>query len=99
MSTVVYEGPEEIYDVLIDFPRYAKYSEYLTSVDRLRGDGGTSTQYALNFAWWKLTYTAHSEVVDIDPPNQIDWRGIKDIGRVAKRSRLCRWYSQLRGHS
>jgi|AntDeeMinimDraft_4_1070355.scaffolds.fasta_scaffold37736_1 PAS domain S-box-containing protein len=21
------------------------------------------------------------------------------IGRVAKRSRLCRWYSQLRGHS
>jgi len=23
----------------------------------------------------------------------------KDIGRVAKRSRLCRWYSQLRGHS
>jgi len=22
-----------------------------------------------------------------------------DIGRVAKRSRLCRWYSQLRGHS
>jgi PAS domain S-box-containing protein len=23
----------------------------------------------------------------------------KNIGRVAKRSRLCRWYSQLRGHS
>ena len=23
----------------------------------------------------------------------------KEIGRVAKRSRLCRWYSQLRGHS
>jgi len=23
----------------------------------------------------------------------------KDSGRVAKRSRLCRWYSQLRGHS
>jgi len=21
------------------------------------------------------------------------------VGRVAKRSRLCRWYSQLRGHS
>jgi len=25
--------------------------------------------------------------------------GAKIIGRVAKRSRLCRWYSQLRGHS
>jgi len=24
---------------------------------------------------------------------------LKEIGRVAKRSRLCRWYSQLRGHS
>jgi len=24
---------------------------------------------------------------------------VKEIGRVAKRSRLCRWYSQLRGHS
>ena len=23
----------------------------------------------------------------------------EEIGRVAKRSRLCRWYSQLRGHS
>jgi len=23
----------------------------------------------------------------------------QSIGRVAKRSRLCRWYSQLRGHS
>jgi len=24
---------------------------------------------------------------------------IEILGRVAKRSRLCRWYSQLRGHS
>jgi len=24
---------------------------------------------------------------------------VREIGRVAKRSRLCRWYSQLRGHS
>lgn len=79
VSTVVYEEPSTIYDVLIDFPRYAKYSEYLTSVDRLRGDGGASTQYALNFAWWKLTYTAHSEVVDVDPPHGIDWRVTKDI--------------------
>jgi len=79
VSTVVYEDPDEIYDVLIDFPRYAKYSEYLTAVRRLQGDGGVGTRYALDFAWWKLTYTAHSEVVDVDPPEQIDWRVIKDI--------------------
>jgi len=79
VSTVVYEEPAEIYDVLIDFPRYAKYSEYLTAVRRLRGDGGVGTRYALDFAWWKLTYTAHSEVVDVDPPDKVDWRVIKDI--------------------
>jgi hypothetical protein len=79
VSTVVYEEPEAIYEVLIDFPRYATYSEYLTGVDTLRGDGSVGTQYALNFAWWKLNYTAHSEVVDVEPPTRIDWRVIKDI--------------------
>ena len=79
VSTVVYEDPETIYEVLLDFPRYARYSEYLTAVRRLSGDGGVGTRYALDFAWWKLTYTAHSEVVDVDPPDQIDWRVIKDI--------------------
>jgi len=29
----------------------------------------------------------------VDPAN------LQEFGRVAKRSRLCRWYSQLRGHS
>ncbi|MFO7834182.1 MAG: SRPBCC family protein, partial [Halohasta sp.] len=40
VSTVIYEDAETVYDVLLDFPRYAKYSEYLTGVDTLRGDGG-----------------------------------------------------------
>lgn len=79
VSTVVYEEPETIYEVLLDFPRYAKYSKYLISVDTLRGAGGVGTQYALNFAWWKLKYTAHSEVVDVEAPGKIDWRVIKDI--------------------
>jgi len=93
VSTVVYEEPEAIYEVLIDFPRYANYSDYLTGVDILRGDGSVGTQYALNFAWWKLNYTAHSEVVDVEPPTQIDWRVIKDINangqwRVDRRESL-----------
>ena len=79
VRTVVYEEPEAVYAFLIDFPRYANYSKYLTDVRRLQGDGGIGTQYGLRFAWWKLTYTAHSEVVDVDPPEQIDWRVIKDI--------------------
>lgn len=78
VSTVVYLPPAEVYEFLLDFPRYANYSEYLTDV-RSDGDGSPGTRYALRFAWWKLSYTAHSEVVEVDPPNRIDWRLVKDI--------------------
>ncbi|RJT06533.1 SRPBCC family protein [Halococcus sp. IIIV-5B] len=78
ISTVVYLPPEEVYDVLIDFPRYPRYSEHLRGVDR-HGDGSAGTTYDLHFAWWKLTYTARSRVTDTDPPNRIDWRVVKDI--------------------
>jgi len=78
VSTVVHLPPAEVYEFLLDFPRYANYSEYLTDV-RSDGDGSPGTRYALRFAWWKLSYTARSKVVDVDPPNQIDWRLVKDI--------------------
>jgi ribosome-associated toxin RatA of RatAB toxin-antitoxin module len=78
VSTVVYLPPEEVYDFLADFPRYPKYSEYLKDVHQ-RGDGGAGTRYDMRFAWWKLTYTLRSEVVDTDPPWRIDWRIVKDL--------------------
>ncbi len=78
VSTVVYLSPEEIYDFLIDFPRYTNYSEYLTGVDR-HGDGSPSTVYDLHFTWWKLTYTARSRVTNTDSPERIDWEITKDI--------------------
>ena len=78
ISTVVYLPPEEVYDVLIDFPRYPKYSEYLTGVDS-HGDGTPGTRYDLHFAWWKLTYTARSQVTNTDSPRKIDWQITKDI--------------------
>lgn len=78
VSTVVYVPPEEVYEFLIDFPRYAHYSEHLREV-RQRGDGGPGTEYALRFSWWKLTYTAHSRVTDVDPPERIDWEVLKDV--------------------
>ncbi|PSP83657.1 polyketide cyclase [Halobacteriales archaeon QS_6_64_34] len=76
--TVVYASPEELYDFLLDFPGYARYSEYLDRV-RQDGDGAAGTRYALEFSWWKLTYTARSEVTGVEPPERIDWRIIKDI--------------------
>ncbi len=78
VSTVVRVSPEEMYDFLVDFPRYARYSEYLKSVEQ-RGDGGPGTEYDLNFAWWKLSYTAHSEVTAVDPPNGLSWRIVEDV--------------------
>ena len=78
VSTVVYLPPREVYEFVVDFPRYANYSKYLTRVER-HGDGSPGTTYDLHFAWWKLTYTARSRVTDTDPPTRIDWRIIKDI--------------------
>jgi uncharacterized membrane protein len=78
VSTVVYLPPEEIYDFLVDFPRYANYSKYLTDV-RVDGDGTPGTRYALTFSWWKLEYTAHSEVTDAEAPSHIDWELVRDL--------------------
>jgi uncharacterized membrane protein len=78
VSTVVYLPTAEIYEFLVDFPRYAKYSKYLDEVRR-DGDGTPGTNYDLVFAWWKLSYTARSEVTDLDPPSRIDWQLVKDI--------------------
>lgn len=78
VSTAVYLPPAEVYEFLIDFPGYARYSEYLEEVSQ-RGDGASGTEYALTFAWWKLTYTARTEVVDVEPPERIDWAVRDDL--------------------
>lgn len=78
VSTLVYLPPEEIYEFLVDFPRYAKYSKYLDRVTRC-DDGSSETEYDLTFAWWKLSYTARSRVIDVDPPERIEWELISDL--------------------
>lgn len=83
VTTVIYAPPERVFEFLVDFPGYARYSEYLKDV-RQNGDGGAGTRYQLEFAWWKLTYTAHSEVTAIDRAESIDWRILKDIDAVGQ---------------
>lgn len=72
VSTVVYVPPERAFSFLLDFPGYADYTEYLTEV-RQDGDGSPGTRYDLLLSWWVLSYTARSEVTEIDPPDRIDW--------------------------
>ncbi len=78
VSTVIYRPKADVYEFLVDFPRYAELSEYLRTVYQ-HGDGSTGTNYRLEFAWWKLTYTAHSTVTDLSPPERIDWQLTKDV--------------------
>lgn len=79
VSTDVYADPEAVCEFLLEFPRYERYTEYLDSVERTAGDGGAGSRYAMRFSWWKLAYTARSEVTEVDPPRRIDWRVTKDI--------------------
>lgn len=83
VSTVVYAPAESVFEFLVDFPRYADYSDHLTRVRQV-GDGGPGTQYALTFAWWRLTYTAESRVTDVDPPRRLDFTVTKDIHAVGR---------------
>lgn len=73
VDTVVYCPAEEAYEFLLDFPGYANYSQYLESVAELDG-GGDNARYALRFSWWKLSYTARSEVTETVRPERIEWR-------------------------
>jgi uncharacterized membrane protein len=83
VSTEVYLPPGEVYEFLLDFPGYAEYSEHLSAV-RQHGDGTPGTEYELDFAWWKLGYTARSRVTDVDPPDRIDWRVVEDVDAVGR---------------
>ncbi|MFB6303354.1 MAG: SRPBCC family protein [Haloferacaceae archaeon] len=78
VSTLVYLPRDAVFDFLVDFPRYARYSEHLTAVEQ-DGDGGPGTTYRLHFAWWRLSYTAHSEVTAVERPERIDWRIVRHL--------------------
>jgi hypothetical protein len=78
VSTVVYVPPEEAYEFLVDFEGYASYSKHLERVER-HGEGGPGTEYDIHLQWWKLNYVVRSEVTDLDPPERVEWRIVKDL--------------------
>lgn len=83
VSTVVYRPPEPVFDFVVDFPRYARYSEHLREVTR-DGDGGAGTHYDLTFAWWKLTFTVRSEVTSVDRPTRVEWRTTRHLDAAGR---------------
>lgn len=93
IDTTVYRPVEEVFAFLLDFPGYANYSKYLERVSALDPGEGEQTRYALQFAWWKLDYTARSGVTEVVTNERIEWELLGDFdasGRwlVAERDSL-----------
>ncbi|QSW98043.1 SRPBCC family protein [Haloterrigena alkaliphila] len=78
LSTLAHRPPEEVFPYVRSFTDYPRYTEHLTEV-RVHGDGDVGSVYDLQLAWWKLNYTARSEVVAIDAPESLEWRLVNDI--------------------
>lgn len=78
LSTLIYAPQQKVFDVLADFEEYPKFCDYVNRVAR-RGDGSEGTRYGIEFKWWKLTYTAWSQVESITAPSMIEWSVQKDI--------------------
>lgn len=76
-STVIHRDPEAVYAFLIDFRKYAEHSKYLTDVAAY--PIGENHRYELEFSWWRLQYTLHSEVTEARPPTEIRWTVRRDI--------------------
>lgn len=77
-STLVYVSPEEIYEFLVDFQQYERYTKYVTDIER-QGDEDAGAVYDIPLSWWKVTYTARAKVTDVDRPSQIEWELAKGI--------------------
>lgn len=78
VSTVVYRDPETVFPYLQSFSNYPRYAKHLDAVT-VDGDGGPGTRYGLHLSWWKLSYTARSEVTAVNPPTSLEWELTKDI--------------------
>ncbi|WIV65822.1 SRPBCC family protein [Natrialbaceae archaeon AArc-T1-2] len=93
VSTVVYRPPETVFPYLESFTDYPRYADHLEAVSRrddgrqVRADGDVvdptdelvGARYDLQLSWWKLSYTARSEIVDVDEPTSLEWRLVKDL--------------------
>ncbi|SFS69808.1 SRPBCC family protein [Halostagnicola kamekurae] len=81
LSTVAHRPPADVFPFVVSFTDYHRYTEHLESVRKRReGDeNGVGSVYDLRLTWWKLGYTARSEVVAVDDPHTLEWELRKDL--------------------
>ncbi|MXV63307.1 SRPBCC family protein [Natronorubrum sp. JWXQ-INN-674] len=78
LSTLAYRSPEEVFPYVRSFTDYPRYTDHLKEV-RVHGDGDAGSVYDLELAWWKLSYTARSQVTGITPPNSLEWHLVNNL--------------------
>ncbi|RQG92746.1 SRPBCC family protein [Natrarchaeobius halalkaliphilus] len=78
LSTVAHRSPEEVFPYVRSFTDYPRYADHLNAVS-VHGDGNSGSVYDLHFEWWMLGYTANSKVIDVSPPDSLEWRLVNDV--------------------
>lgn len=78
VSRRVEQPPVVVFPVLRDFEGYPAYSTYLKGVNQVSENGQQPT-YALQFAWWRLSYETRTRVLDLDPPHVIEWEVTSEL--------------------
>ncbi|QLG50702.1 SRPBCC family protein [Natrinema halophilum] len=78
LSTLAHRSPEEVFPYVRSFADYPRYTDHLRDV-RVNGDGTVGSVYDLELAWWKLSYTARSKVIEVSAPESLEWQLVTDI--------------------
>jgi cellulose synthase/poly-beta-1,6-N-acetylglucosamine synthase-like glycosyltransferase len=87
----------EVIRVEIDTPRRAHVNRLKEVVDEVSVSNSRRGKGAAIMEGFDSLDTDICVFADAD--GSVPAESVENLGRVAKRSRLCRWYSQLRGHS
>jgi len=82
MKRAVIEGKsyapvEDVYDFFMDFKNYVKYSEYVKDIRVL--EDGDHPEWAMDFQWWLIRYTAQSKLLEYEENEFIEWEVTKDV--------------------
>jgi len=77
-STSLYVPPEAVYRYIREFEGAVGFSDHVDRVEQ-SGNGDPGTDFHISLSWWRLSWTAHSRVTDVDPPTRIDWRTVGDV--------------------
>lgn len=75
-ETEVYAPKEEVYDFLMRFEDYGKYSEHVKNVRVVRRD---PLEWEITIKWWKIRYTARSRLTNYVENERIEWEVVKDV--------------------